>query len=100
MIVKKKKKNHLNNRNKIHFSICGIIKIFQIKNNKNPKLISKNQSHWKCTRLCDFAKNNWPGTDKNICQHVHEIVQEDGIDEAINQCTKEGFSLGYYSAPG
>ncbi len=75
-------------------------RFYQIKNNKNPKLISQNQSHWKCTKLCDFAKNNWPGTDKTMCQYVHEIVQKDGIDEAIKQCTKEDFSLGYYSAPG
>jgi len=72
----------------------------QIKNNTKPQLISKNRSHWKCTRLCDYCKNDWEGTDKSICQYVQEEVEKNGIEQATLTCTQKGFSLGYYDAPG
>ena len=72
----------------------------QIKNNKNPRMISPQQKHWKCTKLCDYAKNNWPGTDTNVCRYVHDKVQSEGIEKTTQDCTREGFSIGYYDAPG
>ena len=72
----------------------------QIKNNTNPKLISANRSHWKCTKLCDYCKNDWEGTDKSICQYVQEEVEKNGIEQTTLECTRKGFSLGYYDAPG
>jgi hypothetical protein len=72
----------------------------QIKNNINPRMISPQQKHWKCTKLCDYAKNNWPGTDTNMCRYIHEKIQDEGIDKATEDCTRTGFKIGYYSAPG
>tara|TARA_Y100000296_G_scaffold86234_1_gene125190 strand:+ start:249 stop:1259 length:1011 start_codon:yes stop_codon:yes gene_type:complete len=72
----------------------------QVKNNENPKMISRNQSNWKCTKLCDYFKNNWPGTDTNMCKYIHEKIEAEGIDKTTEDCTREGFSIGYYDAPG
>ncbi len=76
------------------------VRFSQIKNNTNPRLLSPQQKHWKCTKLCDYAKNNWPGTDVSMCRHVSQQVQSKGMDEATKECTREGFSIGYYDAPG
>ena len=63
-------------------------------------MISRNQSNWKCTKLCDYFKNNWPGTDTNMCKYIHEKIEAEGIDKTTEDCTREGFSIGYYDAPG
>lgn len=72
----------------------------EIKNNKSPKLLSQNQSHWKCTKLCDYFKNNWEGTDTNICRYVQEHIKKHGIERTNVECTKPDFNIGYYDAPG
>ena len=94
------------------FSLCfdhsdeekfiGMLKkrFLQIQNTDMPKMLSAEQSHWKCTKLCDYYKNNWEGTDKNICRHIHDKLKKDGIEKTTLDCTKEGFSIGYYDAPG
>ena len=94
------------------FSLCfdhsdeekfvGMLKkrFLQIQNTDMPKMLSVEQRHWKCTKLCDYYKNNWDGTDKNICQHIHDKLEEDGIEKTVADCTKKGFNIGYYDAPG
>ena len=72
----------------------------QIQNNQEPILISKNRNNWKCTKLCHFYKNKWPGTSKPICQYVEEKLKGSGMEDTIQNCTKEGFSIGHYEAPG
>lgn len=72
----------------------------QIKRNDFPKPISQNRSHFKCTKLCHFHKNNWPGTNTPICQHVEDNLKSFGYDETVSNCTREGFNIGYYEAPG
>ena len=71
-----------------------------IQHNQAPKLISKNRNHWKCTKLCHFYKNNWEGTNTCMCKHVDTHLQEYGMEDTINNCTKEDFVLGHYEAPG
>ena len=74
--------------------------INEIKNNKSPKMLSRNQSHWKCTKLCDYYKNDWEGTDTNICRYVQEHIKKNGIERTTGECTKPDFNIGYYDAPG
>lgn len=75
-------------------------KFEHIKANNKPKPLSASRDSWKCTRLCHYYKNNWPGTDQNICTHVENSINKNGIDQTIKQCTKENFNIGFYSAPG
>tara|TARA_R100000008_G_scaffold43121_1_gene24928 strand:+ start:298 stop:1320 length:1023 start_codon:yes stop_codon:yes gene_type:complete len=72
----------------------------QIKRNDSPMPISRNRSHFKCTKLCHFYKNNWPGTNMSMCEHVDEHLKACGEQETIESCSREGFEIGYYEAPG
>jgi len=72
----------------------------EIKSNQSPQMLSEEQSHWKCTKICDYYKRNWPNTNVNMCRHIHEQLSDKGMDHTVSECTKEGFSIGYYDAPG
>lgn len=72
----------------------------QIKRNDFPKPISQERSNFKCTKLCHFYKNNWPGTNTSMCKHVEDNLKAFGYDETVSKCTREGHSIGYYEAPG
>ncbi len=72
----------------------------EIKANVSPKPLREDRSHWKCTKLCHFYKNNWPGTDTPMCIHIGERLKTDGLEKTVKDCTSEGFSIGYYEAPG
>ena len=72
----------------------------QIQDTNYPRPISYDRSNWKCTKLCHFYKNNWPGTNTNMCQHVDDHLRACGEQETVEKCTKEGFDIGYYEAPG
>jgi len=69
-------------------------------NTNLPKMLSYHQSDFRCTRLCEYFKNNWPGSDKNICRHVHDHIKEHGIQVTTEQLMAEGFKLGKYNNPG
>jgi hypothetical protein len=71
-----------------------------IQNNDKPRPISENRENWKCAKLCHYCKNNWPGTDQNMCIYIENTLKNNGMDETIKECTKPGFDIGYYSAPG
>ena len=75
-------------------------KFEQIKANNTPQPLSYKRDSWKCTRLCHYYKNNWPGTDKNMCIHIEETLKKEGMDNTIQKCKKDGFDIGFYSAPG
>ena len=72
----------------------------EIKANVSPKPLREDRSHWKCTKLCHFYKNNWEGTDTPMCIYIGERLKKDGIDKTVRDCTNKGFSIGYYEAPG
>lgn len=72
----------------------------QIKHNEFPRPCSQNRTSFKCTKLCDFYKKNWPGTNVSMCEHVEEHLKAFGHDETVNKCTKENFNIGFYEAPG
>jgi hypothetical protein len=68
--------------------------------NESPRPCSANRTSFKCTKLCHFYKNNWPGTNVSMCEHIEEHLQAFGHDENVEKCTREGFNIGYYEAPG
>ena len=72
----------------------------EIQKTENPRMLSPEQKHWKCTKLCDYYKNDWENTGVNMCQYIHNKLQNEGIEKTVADCTKEGFSIGYYDAPG
>ena len=72
----------------------------QIKRNNFPRPISQNRSSFKCTKLCHFYKNKWPGTNQSMCEYVDDHLKALGEDETIEKCTRDGFNIGYYEAPG
>jgi hypothetical protein len=72
----------------------------RIKNDQSPRPLSRDQSNWKCTRLCHFYKTNWKGTEDNMCSHVLHQLDTVGMDETVRTCSKPGFSIGHYEAPG
>ncbi len=71
-----------------------------IQKNNAPRPISENRENWKCTKLCHYCKNNWPGTDQNMCIYIENTLKTKGMSETIKECTRPGFDIGYYSAPG
>tara|TARA_R110002051_G_scaffold309270_1_gene381746 strand:- start:308 stop:1318 length:1011 start_codon:yes stop_codon:yes gene_type:complete len=72
----------------------------EIKANESPRMLSQEQAHWKCKKLCAYYKNNWEGTNTNICKHVHKELENKGLERTTAECTKQGFNIGYYDAPG
>tara|TARA_B100000676_G_scaffold141614_1_gene140303 strand:- start:71408 stop:72430 length:1023 start_codon:yes stop_codon:yes gene_type:complete len=72
----------------------------QIQRNDFPQPCSRNRTSFKCTKLCHFYKNNWPGTNISMCEHVEEHLKAFGEQETIDNCTREGHNIGYYEAPG
>ena len=71
-----------------------------IKNNNTPKPISETRENWKCAKLCHYCKNNWPGTDQNMCIYIENTLKTKGMEQAIKECSRPGFDIGFYSAPG
>jgi hypothetical protein len=71
-----------------------------IQNNDTPRPISQNRDNWKCTKLCHFCKNNWQDTDQNMCMYIENHLKKQGMDETIKKCSRPGFDIGFYSAPG
>jgi ATP-dependent helicase/DNAse subunit B len=75
-------------------------KFEEIKLNNDPKPLSQSRDSWKCTKLCHYYKNKWPDTDKNMCIYIEDHLKTHGLDNTLKKCTKDGFDIGYYSAPG
>jgi hypothetical protein len=72
----------------------------QIKRNDYPQPISYTRKHFKCTKLCHFYKNKWPGTNQTMCHHVEDHLKAFGEQETMERCTAEGHEIGFYEAPG
>lgn len=75
-------------------------KFLDIKNSSSPKPINAARSDFRCTRLCHYYKNKWPETDQPICNYVENQIKLYGIENTMKTCSKPGFALDYYSAPG
>lgn len=72
----------------------------EIQQNMSPKPLSSDRSHWKCTKLCHFCKNNWPETNENMCMYIGKHIETHGMEKTIQECSREGFDIGFYEAPG
>lgn len=72
----------------------------EIQQNNNPKPISCDRSNWKCTKLCHYYKNNWPNTEQNMCIYIENYINKHGMQKTVEDCTRKGFDIGFYEAPG
>jgi ATP-dependent helicase/DNAse subunit B len=71
-----------------------------IQQNNTPKPISQDRSNWKCTKLCHYCKNTWENSDLSMCVYVDNYLKEHGMDKTIADCSRKGFSINFYEAPG
>lgn len=72
----------------------------EIKNNTRPKrIMDDKKKSWKCFSFCYHGKNNWPGSDKSVCNYINSEVQSLGLDRVI---AKHGTPSAYlaYGAGG
>lgn len=64
-----------------------------------PKQLSKDQSHWKCQKLCKFSEI-FESTGKTTCQFIHDEIKSNGIDSVtatfgdLDRVTKYGAGGG------
>jgi hypothetical protein len=72
----------------------------EIKKNTSPKLMDPSRRSFKCTRMCHYCKTNWEGTDENMCIFIEKHIKEHGMEETVKKCTRPGFDIGFYEAPG
>ena len=72
----------------------------EIQQNMTPKPISATRNSFKCNKLCHYYKNNWPGTEQNMCIYIEKHLKTHGIDKTVKDCTRDGFDIGFYEAPG
>lgn len=72
----------------------------EVLDNKNPKMKSPNHTHFWCTKVCGYYKQNWEGSDKNICRYVADHIKEHGIDVTTEELMASGHKLDKYQAPG
>tara|TARA_B100001778_G_scaffold334979_1_gene350177 strand:- start:18210 stop:19247 length:1038 start_codon:yes stop_codon:yes gene_type:complete len=75
-------------------------RVQEIRENMTPKPLDYSRKHWKCNRLCHFCKTNWPDTDQNMCIYIENHIKEHGMEKTVQECTREGFDIGFYEAPG
>lgn len=58
-------------------------KFEQIRNIQYPRLLSDENSHWKCQKLCKFSQPYKKGAKKSVCQFMRDQIREKGINEVI-----------------
>jgi hypothetical protein len=75
-------------------------RVEEIRANNAPALLDHRRQNFKCKSLCHFCKNKWPGTDENMCIYIEKHIKEHGMQETVSKCTKPGFHIGFYEAPG
>lgn len=72
----------------------------KVKHNNMPRLVSQSQTSFKCTKLCDYYKNKWPGTEENQCMFIHKEIKRIGINAVIKKYSSKGHSVDNYASPG
>jgi len=75
-------------------------RLYEILKCKLPKPINKWRSDFRCTRLCQFYKDNWPGTETRICNYVEDHIKLYGIDKTSVELKEKNHSVSHYQAPG
>ena len=59
-----------------------------IKNNQQPKLLSNENSHWKCQKLCLFSNPYKEGAKQSECQHIRDEIRSKGVNKVIEEYGK------------
>lgn len=73
----------------------------EIRNSEQPILIDPSHKDFKCNKLCPFMKTKLKDSHQfGMCDQIHQDIKTYGIDYAIHEYTKPGFSVQKYSAPG
>jgi hypothetical protein len=67
---------------------------------QTPKMLSYYQTDFRCNKVCEFYKKNWPGTDKNVCKFIHDEVKDKGIQHVTDNYMRKGFTPNHYQNPG
>ena len=75
-------------------------RFLEIQQNNNPKPVDPTRNNMKCKYLCHFCKNNWEDTNENMCIYIEKHLKQHGMKETIKDCTRPGFNIGFYEAPG
>ena len=70
-------------------------RFFEIKSCVMPRL----KKSWKCTKLCTYGKNNYPGTDVTICEKIRQTMSKEGYENCVQQHTYPKFDVNYYEEP-
>jgi hypothetical protein len=68
-----------------------------IKNCKSP-ILKSNGTHFFCNRICQYGKEK-VGKDTQ-CQYLYHITNALGLEKAVLELRKKGFSIDYYEKPG
>jgi hypothetical protein len=63
---------------------------------------------WKCTKLCAFGKNAYPGAGINpktqepytICEYINQTTSTEGYEKSISKHMYPKHDIGYYEEPG
>ena len=55
-----------------------------IKSVQQPKLLSRENTHWKCKYLCKFSEE-WENSGKSTCHFFRDMVKSEGIVKTIEQ---------------
>lgn len=71
----------------------------EIDSTSEPKLLSNDQSHWKCQRLCHFSKEKYKDTDMSICEFMKHSVRAIGLEKSIARYGNHN-NIGNYGSGG
>lgn len=63
-----------------------------------PKQISREQSHWKCTKLCKFSEE-YENSGKTTCKFFHDLIKSDGMNAVTEQYANVQ-KIGSYGSGG
>ena len=56
-----------------------------IKNKEQPKLLSNENTHWKCQKLCLFSEPYKKGSKKSLCQHIRDEIRIKGVNKVVEE---------------
>jgi ATP-dependent helicase/DNAse subunit B len=74
-------------------------KFEEIRDTKQPKLLSQENTHWKCKYLCKFSEQ-YKDMDKTVCQHIRDEVKDKGINQVVAEYGKGLTHISSYGSGG
>tara|TARA_Y100001934_G_scaffold249841_1_gene311647 strand:- start:1937 stop:2962 length:1026 start_codon:yes stop_codon:yes gene_type:complete len=60
-------------------------KFEQIKSCQYPRLLSNQNSHWKCQKLCKFSEPSEQDPNRSVCQFIRDEIRTKGITEVVQE---------------